>query len=176
MHTTKVLSLLVFLGAGTAWSQTVTVTMPGPNLTCKVGIVTTSTFTVVSAAVAITNGATISSFQGLPLKTTFGDFAITKNSDACSVGLFASVVTASSIQGNLVVNYYAAGTVTDKTLPVLTVLLTNIIFTSVSLTATGSEVFTVTYQGIKIYDPATKASTCWDRTRDSTSCLTTATS
>jgi type VI protein secretion system component Hcp len=107
-------------------------------------------------------------------RATFSDYKITKNSDSCSIPLFTQLAKGTLITGNVIINYYNSAGSESLPVPVLTVYLTNVFITNLDLESGAAETFSLTYEGIKIVDTATKTSFCWNRLRNSNVCLTNA--
>ncbi len=161
MRKLNFLILLTMIAAAPALAQTaVTVTFPS-NLSCTVAGAVTSTFPVTSAAFSISGPAlTGTASAGKP---TFSAFQITKPSDSCSVPLFSALVLGSHIAGPVTINYYSTATVTAITKPVVTFTLTNVFVTALNFPGTEAvETFSLSFEAIKLTDPATGAVFSWN--------------
>jgi hypothetical protein len=142
------------------------------NLSCTVNGSVTSTFNVASATFTASNSLTLGGASAGPAagKATFGAYKITKSSDACSIPLFTVLAKGTLVAGNLTINYYPAAvpSISTSPLPILTVILHNFAVTSLDLEGPTSEVFSIAYESIEIYDPATKTYFCWDQLTNNT--------
>lgn len=162
------LLVLTILAAAPLFAQTVAITVPA-NLSCMVNGTPDLTFGIVSATFSATNSFLISG-SGPPQtgKPAFADYKLTKQSDACSIPFFTSLAQGTINSGILTINYYPPTAPNVTPTPTLTVYLKNFSFTSLEVDNAASEVFSIGYESIEIYDPATRTHFCWNQVSNST--------